>query len=41
MKGCKLGNGVNWEGALKQKGIKQTDVKQGLGTFTPVSSYDS
>ena len=24
-----LGSGVKWQGALKQKGAKQTDVKQG------------
>ena len=29
----KLRSGVNWERALKQKGVKQTGVKQGLGTF--------
>jgi hypothetical protein len=24
---------VNWEGALKQKGVKDTRVKQGLGVL--------
>jgi len=24
---------VNWQGALKQKGIKRTGVKQGLGVL--------
>jgi hypothetical protein len=28
----KLRIGVNWQRALKQKGVKQTGVKQGLGT---------
>jgi hypothetical protein len=28
---CKLRSGVNWQGALKQKGVKQTGVQQGLG----------
>ena len=28
MRGCKLRSGVNWEGVLQQKGVKQTDVKQ-------------
>jgi hypothetical protein len=31
MRERKLGSGVNWEGVLKQKGVKQTGVKQGLG----------
>jgi hypothetical protein len=31
MRGCKLRNSVNWQGALKQKCIKQTGVNQGLG----------
>lgn len=30
MRGCKLSS-VNCQGVLKQKGIKQTGVKQGLG----------
>jgi hypothetical protein len=30
MKACKL-NGVSWQGALKQKSVKQTGIKQGLG----------
>jgi hypothetical protein len=33
MRGCKLRSGVNWQGALKQKGIKQMCVKQHLGVF--------
>jgi hypothetical protein len=31
MKGRKLGSGLNSQGALKQKGVKQTGGKQGLG----------
>jgi hypothetical protein len=31
MRGHKLRSGVNWEVALKQKGIKQTGTKQGPG----------
>lgn len=33
MREHKLRTGVNWKGALKQKGIKQTGIKQGLGVF--------
>ena len=33
MRECKLRSGVNIKGALKQKGVKQTCVKQGLGVF--------
>jgi hypothetical protein len=29
----KLRSGVNIKGALKQKGVKQTGAKQGLGVF--------
>ena len=25
---------INWQGALKQKGVKQTGLKQGLGVLT-------
>jgi hypothetical protein len=28
-----LRGGVNWQGALKQEGLKQTGVKQGLGVY--------
>jgi hypothetical protein len=31
MRQCKLRSGVNWPAALKQKGVKQTGIKQGLG----------
>ena len=31
MGGRKLRSVVNWQGALKQKDVKQTGVKQGLG----------
>jgi hypothetical protein len=31
MKERKLRTGVNWQGAIKQKGVKQTGVKPGLG----------
>jgi hypothetical protein len=27
----KLRSGVNWQGAFKQKGIKETDIQRGLG----------
>jgi hypothetical protein len=30
----KLKGGVNWGGSLKQKRVKQTGVKQGLGVVT-------
>jgi hypothetical protein len=33
IRGHKLRNGVNWQGALKQKGVKQRDVKQCLDVF--------
>jgi len=33
MKERKLITGVHWKGALKQKGIKQTSMKQGFGLF--------
>jgi hypothetical protein len=29
----KLRSGVNWQGTLKQKDVKQTCVKHGLGIF--------
>jgi len=29
----KLRSGINWQGALNQKGIKQTGLKQGLYIF--------
>jgi hypothetical protein len=35
MREHKLRRGINWKGALKQKGIKQTGIKQGLGVFNP------
>jgi hypothetical protein len=38
MKGCKLRNCVNWQGALKPKGLKQIGVKQGLGIYEVPSS---
>jgi hypothetical protein len=28
----KLGSPVNWQGVLKQEGVKQTGIKQGLGS---------
>ena len=31
MRETKLRSGVNWQEALQQKCIKQTDVQQGLG----------
>jgi hypothetical protein len=33
MRERKLRSGVNIKGALKQKGVKQTGVKQGLSGF--------
>jgi cobalamin biosynthesis Co2+ chelatase CbiK len=33
MRDRKLRCGVNWKGALKQKGLEKTDVKQGLGEY--------
>jgi 4-hydroxy-3-methylbut-2-enyl diphosphate reductase IspH len=33
MRGRKLRSGVNMKVALKQKGLKQTGVKQGFGVF--------
>jgi hypothetical protein len=33
MRERKLRSGVNWHGALKQKGVKQTAVKQGMGVL--------
>jgi hypothetical protein len=33
---CKLKSGVNWQGALKQKGLKQVGVNEGLATCTSV-----
>jgi hypothetical protein len=33
MRECKLRSAVNWQGALKQKGIQQTGIKQGLGVL--------
>jgi hypothetical protein len=30
MRGHKLRSGVNWHGVLKQKGLKQTGIKQDL-----------
>jgi hypothetical protein len=31
MKEVKLRSGVNWQVALRHKGVKQTGVRQGLG----------
>jgi hypothetical protein len=33
MRGLTLRNGVDCQGVLKQKGIKQMGIKQGLGVF--------
>jgi len=30
---CKLRSGINWQEALKQKGIKQMDIKEGLSVL--------
>jgi hypothetical protein len=44
MKACKLRSGVSWQQVLKQKRVKQTGIKQGLGvgmgfqkTFSSIS----
>jgi hypothetical protein len=34
MREHKLTSGVKWQGALKQKGINQRAVKEGLGVLT-------
>jgi len=41
MRGQKLRNCVNWQGALNPKGIKQMGVKQGLGIYKVPSSFSS
>jgi hypothetical protein len=33
MKGRKLRSGVNWQGAFKQKGVKEVGRKQGLRVY--------
>jgi hypothetical protein len=33
MKAQKLTIGVNWQTALKEKGVKQTSIKQGQGVL--------
>jgi len=33
MKEYKLRSGVKWQGALKEKDVKQTNIKQRLGAF--------
>jgi hypothetical protein len=35
----KLRSGVNWQGVLKQKGIKRTGVKQGLPVSSNLQSF--
>jgi hypothetical protein len=30
MRGCKVRSSVNWQGALKQKGLKEMGIEQGL-----------
>jgi hypothetical protein len=34
----KLRSGANWQEMLKQKGIKQTSIKQGLGAWVTTNS---
>jgi len=36
---CKLMSGVNWQGALKQKGIKPKVVKQVLGVYACICGF--
>jgi len=41
MKGHKLRSGVKWQRALQQKGIKQMNIKQGLGVSSQHRLYTS
>ena len=36
---CKVTIGVNWQGVLKQKGIKQRAVKQDLGVYACICGF--
>jgi len=36
---CNLTSGVNWQGALKQKGIKPRVVKQVLGVYACICGF--
>jgi hypothetical protein len=38
MREPKLGSGVDWQGASKQKVVKQVGIKQGLGVYSNVHS---
>jgi hypothetical protein len=35
----KLRSDVNWHGLLKQKGVKQVGVKQGLGVYLKYAAF--
>ena len=35
----KLRSGVNWQGVLKQNGVKHTGVKRGLGALTKTKCF--
>ena len=39
MRVCKLTGGVNWQRALKQKGIKQRGLKQVLGLYACICGF--
>lgn len=39
MRVCKLGSGVDWKGASKQKDLKQLDVKQCLSVHDMDKNY--
>jgi hypothetical protein len=41
MAGCKLRCGINWQGTLKHKGVRQTSTKEGLGVHNKVSCFRS
>ena len=41
MRGHKLKSDVNFQRALKQKGVKHTRVKQGLGVYVLISFNDA
>jgi len=37
---CKLKSGVNWQGALKQEGLKQVGVKEGLPVLQSFTRFE-
>jgi hypothetical protein len=38
---CKLKSGVNWQGALKQKGLKQVGVREGLPILQSFTRFEN